>query len=67
MPRDLALITVAFRQRLLGHGPFVLKLGGPFGAVVPGRLSPFHLLSEWQAFSLPQTVVQRVLVLVTAF
>jgi hypothetical protein len=59
MPRDLALITVAFRQRLLGHGPFVLKLGDPFGAVVSGKLSPFRLLAD--------TVVQRVLVLVTAF
>ncbi len=53
------MITVAFRQRLLGHGPFVLKLGGPFGAVVSGRLSPLRLLSG--------SDVQRVLVLVTAF
>jgi hypothetical protein len=59
MLRDLAMITVAFRQRLLGHGPFVLKLGGPFGAVVSGRFSPFRLLSD--------AVVQRVLFLVTAF
>jgi len=29
-----------------GWFPFVLRLGGPFGAVVSGRLSPIHLLSE---------------------